>query len=342
MSSSDVLLIGAGRMGRSHAMAVRELGLSLAAVCDLRTEARDAMGEEFSIVPSARFADAAAMLAAFPAPRLVVIATTANTHFDLVRAAVAAGARAVLCEKPMAASVDQCIGMVEGCAQAGTLLGINHQMRFMPQYELVKTILDEGLLGRLGSMNVVAGSFGLAMNGSHYIEAFNFLTGAWPVWVSAYFTGEPINNPRGVEFFDQGGEFRFIADSGQRLNLIIGHDQGHGMTVTYAGEYGHIIIDELQGEAIVTARERAHRGAPMTRYGMPWERVTHRFAPADNVQPTKRVLEALLKGKNFPDGRTGLQIVRAVARCYDSAEQNSRKLAIETADANTARVFPWA
>lgn len=342
MSSGEALLIGAGRMGRSHAMALKELGLTLAAVCDLRADARNALGQEFSIAESARFADAASMLAAFPRPRLVVIATTANTHFELVQAAAGAGAAAIVCEKPMAASIDQCVGMIEACARAGARLAINHQMRFMPQYELVKSILDEGLLGRLASMTVVAGSFGLAMNGSHYVEAFNFLTGAWPASVSAHFTGEPINNPRGAEFFDQGGEFRFLAKSGQRLNIMIGHDQGHGMTVTYAGEYGHIFVDELEGEAIVTARREAHRSAPMTRYGMPWQRKTHRFTPADNVQPTKRLMEALLNGANYADGQTGLRVVSALACCYDSAEQDGRKLAIEAAHRDTARLFPWA
>src|SRR6185436_16407920 len=104
---------------------------------------------------------------------------------------------------------------------------------------LVKTELETGSLGQLASMTVVGGCFGLAMNGSHYIEAFSYLTGAKPVEATAWFSGGPFANPRGTAFFDQAGEMRVVADSGQRLNLVIGSDQGHGMTVTYAGAFGH-------------------------------------------------------------------------------------------------------
>lgn len=342
MKEQNAVLIGAGRMGWAHAQALQELGLSISGVCDVRHEAVEAFRQEFSIPTAACYTNSVAFFNSIQAPDLVVIATTADTHCKLVCDAARAGASAIICEKPMAVSITECDAMLEACCTSGTRLAINHQMRFMDQYKVVKDVLDSGRLGRLASMNVVAGCFGLSMNGSHYVEAFHYLSGVWPVEVAGRFTGEPIANPRGAAFFDQAGDFSLVGDGGSRLKLSIGHDQGHGMTVTYAGATGHIFVDELQGEAIVTAREAEHRDAPATRYGMPWERSPVSFPQADNVKPTRAVIKALLDGEDYPDGEVGRQVVRAIVACYASAEQGGAPIALDDLGDAVDRNFPWA
>lgn len=329
-------------MGRSHAMALRELGLKLSAVCDTRQHALDIFGLEFDVPANRRFTEAAMMFGEFDHIDLVIVATTSDTHCDLTCKAAEASARAILCEKPMAVSLAQCDQMLSACKRSGSCLAINHQMRFMAHYQMVKSVVDKGKLGRLASMNVVAGCFGLAMNGSHYIEAFNYLTGSFPIEASAWFSGDRIGNPRGPNFFDQAGEFRFLTDNAERLNLAIGHDQGHGMTAIYAGAYGHIFVDELEGEAIITSRKPEHREMQMTRYGMPWDRVKQRFAPADNVRPTKAVIAALMDGNNYPDGQAGRRIVASVVACYASAENGGGPIRLSDNEAMTDRIFDWA
>lgn len=336
-----VTLIGAGRMGRAHALAARELGLQIDAVCDIKEDAAERLGEEFGVMAARRSTDPKRVFEG-GVSGLVIIATTADTHHSLTCAAASAGAEYILCEKPMATSIAQCSEMISVCGAHRTRLAINHQMRFMAQYNLVSDVIASGAIGRLGSMNVVAGNFGLAMNGSHYIEAFHFLTGTWPASVSGWFAGDSIPNPRGPKFFDQAGEFRFVGTAGQRLSLSIGSDQGHGMTVTYAGEYGHIFVDELEGEAIITSRIPEHRGQPTTRYGMPWARQTRRFPQADNVAPTKAVMAALLSGSGYPDGASGKKIVSSLAACYVSAETGHVPAVVESDGAVATRQFSWA
>ena len=342
MISKSVYLIGAGRMGRAHAQAAVDLGLSLEAICDTRKEVRESFAKDFDVAKSKCFANAEEMFDSLGGAELVIVATTADTHCELVCLAASAASKAVLCEKPMAVSVEQCDRMIDACEKSGTALAVNHQMRFMPQYALVKKELERGELGLLASMNVVAGCFGLAMNGSHYIEAFNYLTGTWPSKVSGHFTGEPFQNPRGPRYFDQAGEYLFISESGQRLKLSIGHDQGHGMTSMYATQFGHVFVDELQGEMIVTARLLEHQSQPMTRYGMPWDRKTIAFPQADNVGPTREVMSALLQGENYPSGGNGKKIVASLAAAYASAQKNSVLVRIDSNDNSYDQVFPWA
>ena len=49
---------------------------------------------------------------------------------------------------------------------------INHQMRYLPQYQIPKKLVNSESCNGLKSMHISAGNFGLAMNGTHYLEAF--------------------------------------------------------------------------------------------------------------------------------------------------------------------------
>lgn len=329
-------------MGTAHAAALTALGLPVTHVCDSRPDSLAAFREQFGLAPDRCSQDARALMQAHPQALLVAIATTADSHAELTCLAASTGARHVLCEKPMATSVADCDAMVQACAEAGTRLAINHQMRFMDQYTLVKRELATGRFGPLASMNVVAGCFGLAMNGSHYIEAYCYLTGSIPESVTAWFSPEQLPNPRGAQFFDQAGEIRMVGTSGQRLNLEIGADQGHGMTSTYATAYGHIFVDELAGTYVATARKAEHRDVPMTRYGMPWDRWQETFQQADNIGPTKSVLQALLDGHDYPDGDRGRLVVSTLAAAYKSAENGNRSVPLHDLGDYRTRRFPWA
>lgn len=329
-------------MGMAHLQAARQIGLSLTAICDV-LEANRAKAAAAGQVPADRlFTDASNMFAAHRGADLVVIATTADSHRSLVEQAAASGARHILCEKPMATSVADCDAMLAACEQSGSLLAINHQMRFMPQYTVIRDELATGRFGALASMNVTGGCFGLAMNGSHYCEAFAWLTGSPIVNATAWFSGEPFNNPRGPQFFDQAGEVRFESADGRRLILNIGHDQGHGMTAIYAARFGHLFVDEFEGLCLATARKPEHQPMPVTRYGMPWDRWERRFSPADNVGPTEAVMRALLEDRGYPTGADGRHVVAALAAAYKSAANGHTPVKLSDLGEFERRQFPWA
>jgi predicted dehydrogenase len=340
--SKRFLLIGTGRMGMSHLRAARNLGLDLVGLCDLRPENLQKAAAEAGVGPSACFNSPEALFVSHPGVDLVLIATTADSHRALVELAAASGAKAILCEKPLATSVADCSAMIEACRKSGSLLAVNHQMRFMDQYALVRKELDSGRFGELGSMNVVAGCFGMAMNGSHYCEAFRWLTGSDIVSATAWFSPGTLANPRGPQFSDHAGEVRFESADGRRLMMSIGADQGHGMTVTYAAQWGHLFVDELEGTYWATARKPEHQTLPVTRYGMPWDRWETRFAQADNVGPTQAVISALLRGGGFPDGHAGRSAVAAMAAAARSVELGNRPVRLDELGAFEATRFPWA
>jgi predicted dehydrogenase len=83
-------------------------------------------------------------------PNIDAVAITAPTaiHSEVAVAALRAG-KHVLCEKPMALTVEQCDAMLAAEAASGRTLMIDQCVRFFPQYEVIKRYVDEGRIGKV-------------------------------------------------------------------------------------------------------------------------------------------------------------------------------------------------
>ncbi len=334
------VLAGLGRMGLRHLEVLRSLDLELVGAADPFEEARNNAVKE-GIAENLLFDDALKMIEE-TSPECVIVATTAPYHCELVVAAAKAGAKAVMCEKPMGVSLAECDQMIEACKASGTRLATNHQMRFMDQYTSSKDIVSSEAFGGLSGISAMFGNFGMAMNGSHYFEMFRFMTDEDPVKVSAWFSKDIVANPRGAQFEDHGGSLRLETASGKRFYMDASTDQGHGMFVSYAGPNGRLDVDELAGHTRLVLREEEHRKQPTTRYGMPYDTIEKAITPADAVAPTRSVMEALLKGENYPDGETGRLVLEVLVGAYLSHEADGKTIDLRTTDLPRDRVFPWA
>ena len=333
-------LVGLGRMGFRHLQVLRELMLDVVGVCDVLDAARTQARE--SGIPQDRiFSDFYFMIKEVQ-PELVVVASTAPSHENIVCHATSQGARAILCEKPMSVSLASCDRMIAACKTAGTHLAINHQMRFMEQYTWAKAVTSASAFGGLSSVSVVAGNFGMAMNGSHYFEMFRYMTDEVPVRVAAWFSSDSVANPRGVQFEDRAGTVRLETPSGKRFYMDASTDHGHGMHVTYAGPKGRLDIDELAGCARLTQRKPEYSTLPTTRYGMPWDTLERKFTPTDAVTPTRAVMRALIEGDNYPDGSVGLLACELLVAAYLSHEVGGETLDLRNTKLPRERIFPWA
>lgn len=328
-------------MGRRHIQVVRDLGLNLAGICDLNTEALFSATEEYGVTSDLHFTNVQRLLSQTE-PECVIVATTAPTHCEYTCLAAECGAKYILCEKPMAVSLAQCDRMLDVCDRNGTELAVNHQMRFMEQYTEPKRIIESNAFGGLCSIVVVGGNFGMAMNGTHYFEMFRYMTDELPVEVAAWFSSEKVSNPRGAQFEDRAGSIRLISSGGKRFYMEIGTDQGHGIEVIYAGLYGQLVVDELAGHVRLTTREEKYHDLPTTRYGMPGTEKSFRIQPADVIGPSRAVLKALLNGANFPTGKEGRLAISVLVGAYVSDENGHRPMRLDDEALPLDRVFPWA
>ena len=334
-------IIGAGRMGRRHIQIVRDLGLELVGIADQSLESLALAASEYEISPQLQFSDVPAMLGK-TCPDCVIVATTAPTHCHYTCMAAERGAKYILCEKPMAVSLDECDRMISACGKNGAKLAVNHQMRFMEQYTEPKRIVYSEAFGGLSSVTVVAGNFGMAMNGTHYFEMFRYMTDESPELVTAWFSENHVENPRGPQFKDKAGAIRLATASGKRFYMEISDDQGHGMNVIYAGPHGHLIVDELAGTMNLAVREEQYRSLPTTRYGMPCMRNAHEIEPADVVAPSRAVLGAAQGDQGAPNGEEGRLAVAVLVAAYVSNEQGHIPVKDRGGRLPPTGFFPWA
>ena len=91
--------------------------------------------------------DLAAVLAD-PAVDAVLVLTPANTHLDMVEAALAAG-KHVLCEKPLEVTLARAEALVAAGRRAGKRLGVVFQQRFRTGNIRLKQLLTDGALGEV-------------------------------------------------------------------------------------------------------------------------------------------------------------------------------------------------
>jgi len=151
------------------------------------------------------YADWQQMLAKVGPVDIVGIATYTPVHAEITQGCVAAGARAVYCEKPVAPTVAAGQRMVAACAEAGALLVFNHQRRFTANLRRLRDHIKAGGLGDLISVNTQWGSGRLGNVGTHVFDMVYMLTGRSVEAVSATLdlAGKP--DCRGSDFADPGG-----------------------------------------------------------------------------------------------------------------------------------------
>jgi len=92
-------------------------------------------------------------LLADPKIDAVYISTTNERHKDQALAAIAAG-KHVLCEKPLAMSVEDAIEMVTAAEKSGLVFATNHHLRNAGSHLKIKELIQDGKVGLVQSIRV--------------------------------------------------------------------------------------------------------------------------------------------------------------------------------------------
>jgi predicted dehydrogenase len=145
-------VIGVGGFGGGgHMRAYAESPYAqVVAVCDLSPERARQIAGQFGV--EAAFDDYRDLLALAEVDA-VDVATPNDMHCQITLAALAAG-KHVLCEKPLALSVEDARRMERAAVEAGLGAKVNFIHRFVPAARYVKQLLDEGALGRIFHCNI--------------------------------------------------------------------------------------------------------------------------------------------------------------------------------------------
>lgn len=143
-------IAGCGRIAQRHARHIQNVG-RLGAVCDNVEYKAAELGGQYEVPYFASIDD---MLASCSEEiDVLVICTPNGLHARHTIKSFRAGCH-VLCEKPMAISVQDCNDMIQAGENAGRQLFLVKQNRYNPPVVAVKKLLESGDLGRVYSAHL--------------------------------------------------------------------------------------------------------------------------------------------------------------------------------------------
>src|SRR5581483_12269141 len=138
--------VGAGYFSQYHFDAWQRIEQAeIAALCGLdAAQASEAAGK-FHIPRT--HGDVAVMLDR-EQPDFVDIITPPGSHWELVQLAAKRGVH-ILCQKPLAPTMEEARAIVDSAAKAGVRLMVHDNFRFQPWHREAKKLLDQGAIGML-------------------------------------------------------------------------------------------------------------------------------------------------------------------------------------------------
>jgi predicted dehydrogenase len=198
----NVALLGGGFMGRAHSNGYRQVKSFfdapvepvLKVICDPELEAAERIAERFGWEETAR--DWRAVVAR-PDIQVVDICTPVFSHAEIAIAAARAG-KAVICEKPLGATLAETLSMADAVESAGVTNMCNFNLRTIPAVTLARQLIEEGELGQINQWRSAffqawlvdpefpltwrlqkekAGSGALGDLGSHSVDLAGYLVG---------------------------------------------------------------------------------------------------------------------------------------------------------------------
>lgn len=145
-------IIGAGFMGSTHVAAWAETDAEIAGLAAETPEEAQPLAEGYGI---RIYPDLKSML---PNVDVVDICTPTHLHYEMILEAARAG-KDIICEKPLARTVEQASQAVRACREAGVRLLVAHVVRFFPEYALAKASVSQGQIGLPGVVRLSRGSY---------------------------------------------------------------------------------------------------------------------------------------------------------------------------------------
>lgn len=256
----NIAVIGCSGMGENHMDGIiAKDGANLYAVCDTADDGRlEACKKKYNAEKAvADYRE----LVDDPNVDAVVIVTPDQCHTEMTVAFLRAG-KDVLCEKPMALTVEECTEMMRVEKETGRKLMIGQVCRCTPAFIMAKNLVDEGRIGELffveseyahdyavargyDDWRVTPQRHGVIGGGCHAIDLLRWIAGN-PTEVHAYanhkcLTDWPVQDATIAIY-------QFPNDVAGKVFVSIGCKRNYTMRTALYGTKGTIICDNTSPE----------------------------------------------------------------------------------------------
>ena len=212
----NIAVIGYGYWGPNLVRNFAETpGAKLAGVADVNPKRLSVASGRY---PYAKFTQNAAELIEDPGVDVVVISTPVSSHYELALAALRAG-KHVLVEKPLAATVEQGLRLIDEAERRRLVLMVDHTFVYTGAVRRIKEMVDKGDLGRIyyyDSVRVNLGLFQHDVNvmwdlAVHDLSIMDYVIAAKPAAVSATGISHVIGEPENIAYLTFLFNENFIA-----------------------------------------------------------------------------------------------------------------------------------
>jgi D-apiose dehydrogenase len=293
------------------------------------------LAEQFNIPLSSVYDDPEALLAN-EGLDFVDICTNVETHYPFTKMAAERGIP-VVCQKPMATTLEECEALVGVCRQAGVPLYINENWRWQYPMRQLKKALDTGRIGRVFRARIdYRNSFPVFDNqpflkeleqfiltdiGSHILDTARFLFGdAKSLYCHTYRVHPDIKG-------EDVATVMLKMESGATVVCEMSyaskreHDRFPETYVQIEGDQGFLElapdfwIRETTGEGTLSTRHKPPR--------YPWADPAYDLAHA-SIVPEQWNIARALKGLEAGEttGEDNLKTMRLVFKSYESAAKH--------------------
>lgn len=248
MGRYRVAIIGTGAIARHHAgYYLADERTEIVAGADINPHALAEFCGEFSI-PS-RYESYQELLAK-EKPDIVSVCTWTASHPEITIAAVEAGVKGIICEKPMGQDAAGPREMVRLCAERGVPLAIHHQTRFSPPFVAARAAVARGDIGA-PTAALLSCRDGLLNIGSHTLDSALYVLGdPEPKWVLGQAERSTNRYERGTICEDRCAAVVGVSNA---VRLFFDCDLpeiGHKQERTIIGTEGIIVLDGQSGRVM--------------------------------------------------------------------------------------------
>jgi len=318
----NVAVVGSGYWGKNLVRNFNELG-ALHTICDSNPETLRCFKEKY---PEKEFQTSFEAVLQNPDINAVVIATPAETHFDLAKSTLQAG-KHVFVEKPLALIVSEAQILKQLAIRKSLKLMVGHILLYHPAIIKLKEIIRSGELGKINyiySNRLNLGKIRTEENilwsfAPHDISVILYLLEEMPMQVLA-----------------QGGNYlnRDIADVTMSVLSFKSGVKGHVFVswlhpnkeqrLVVIGDKRMVVFDDTLSEGKLQIHDKGVEW--INRQPVPRKNEAE-IIPIDTCEPLKaecaHFLDAIESDKTIKtDADNGIQVLKILNACQESLENN--------------------
>lgn len=338
MHNKKALIIGYGRMGRIYFEILSELGFKSIDIIEKNKlkidNKKDFKSKKVRIYSSCN-ADVKKK-----DYFIVIVSTTTDKKFEFIEKIASKKIKYLYIEKPIACSLADCRQIEKIKKKFKLKIGVNHQSRFTQEIEDLFQMVKNYKKDELISINLIAGNIGIAMNGTHIIELFNFLIKKPIIKVSANFEKKLSSNPRGKKFKDFAGQIFCKNSDNRTLTINTSNNQSHGFNIFFNFKNGFIFLDYLSDNIYFNFRKKKYFYKKSNFYGLPSVIKRKKITTSSIKFGTKKNISKFLNDKKVSSIEDSINVVKILSAAYYSSLNKGATVEINNFKKNFK--FKWA